>query len=724
MRITIRGTVQGVGFRPAVYRAASSVNARGTVRNEGPDVVIDTDRGDVLLDRLMSDLPPLAKVESVTKDDSIPAPAVDGFSITTSSAGRGGVGIPTDTAVCPRCLEDMRSGRREGYPFTTCTDCGPRFTLIKSMPYDRARTAMSAFPVCPECGREYSSPEDRRFHHQTVCCPSCGPRCRLVDRDGRQSDGDPISGFAERMKDGAIGVVKSWGGMHICALPENTVALREWYGRKQKPFAIMVRDMEAVRRYGHPTDAEIAHLESPHRPIVLVDKAGGNVTEALAPGLDNIGMFLPYTGIQHILFDRLDADALIMTSANIPGEPMILDDEAVRSLDADVYLLHDQEIVNRADDSVVRVVEGRTAFIRKSRGHIPSSIYCGMAGCAVALGAQENLTASVSADGRIHTTQHIGNGESIGVEEYLEHSVMSLAEMVGCEPQAVAVDLHPGYGNRRFGKRLAEEKGAELMEVQHHWAHAASLLTENGVEEAAVIAVDGTGHGDDGNAWGGEVLRASLDSYDRVAHLQYIPLLGSERALYDLRRLKYAVDRMNGTENDDFDDRSASVLDKLMHTSVGTSSLGRILDALSYALGVCRERTYDGEPAMKMEPLLARGRSVEGFEARTLNGEVQTAELFAGIAGCKKEDAAYSIVRNLIGEMVNSAKECAESEGLEHIGITGGVSYNQPICRMFSECVREAGKTPLFHDRVPNGDGGISVGQAAIALRRLRGPGR
>lgn len=718
MRIHIRGTVQGVGFRPAVFRAAAAVGASGSVRNDGAAVTIETDKEE-MIDELMRSLPPLAAVESVDVED-IPYAGPKGFGVVKSSSGAGSVSIPADTAVCARCRADMTAGRRAGYAFTTCTDCGARFTLMRSLPYDRESTSMDEFPICQSCRSEYSDPADRRFHHQTVCCPECGPRYSLVDRNGKTIPGDPIGTFASMLWDGGFGIAKSWGGMHICAAPERTDELREWYGRAQKPFALMVRDADAVLRYAEPTEKEMERLLSPGRPIVLIDKIPGEIAEKAAPGLDNIGIFLPYTGMQHLLFDAYPGDALIMTSANMPGEPMILDDGDVMALGADMYLLHNQRIINRADDTVLRMYGDRTFHIRKSRGSIPSQIDTPFAGSAVGIGAQENLTAAVAAKGRIHFTQHIGSGESYGVVDYLEKATGSLIEMTGCVPGAVAMDLHPGYANRTYGRRLAEAYGAELLEIQHHWAHGASLLAENGEERAAVIAVDGTGYGDDGNAWGGEVLLCDLEGYERISHLRPFPLLGGERAVRDIRRLKFAIDRINGEESAFVTDEEDSVFGKMMGRSVGTSSLGRLLDALSFSLGVCDRRSYDGEPAMKMEPLLSRGKLIPGFEAETVGGEIVTAPMFRGIQGREdKADVAYSIVHAACSALADAACSAAEDEGLRHVGLTGGVSYSRPICDIFEKAVHGRGLDLMTHDKVPNGDGGISAGQVAIALRRL-----
>jgi [NiFe] hydrogenase maturation protein HypF len=716
MRITISGTVQGVGFRPAVHRTAVSLGLNGRVWNDGSDVVVEIDNADIFLEGLMKGLPPLASVSAVVKEDVPFDRNIKGFSIVRSAEGKGGVSIPTDTAICEYCLNDMKNGRRKGYEFTSCTGCGARFTLLSDMPYDRNNTSMKEFEMCSKCRKEYENPNDRRFHHQTICCPECGPKYRLLDKNGRSVKGDVVKGFTDILKAGGIGIVKSWGGMHICCVPENVRKMREWYGRPQKPFALMVRDREAIWDHAEPNDKELEHVTSAHRPIVLMKKVNSKITECISPGLDNIGIFLPYTGMQHLLFSHA-GNGLIMTSANLPGEPMLLDDSEVLELGADAYLLHDQRIMNRADDSVLRVNSGRTAFIRKSRGHIPSSVGILTKGCAIGLGAQENLTASIAYNGRIHSTQHIGDGDSLGVPEYLEEAVRSMKGMMKCDPQMIVTDKHPGYSNKALGKKLAQEFSCPLMEVQHHWAHAASLLVDNKEDDAVVLTLDGTGYGDDGNAWGGEIMYSSLEKYERLAHLQNIPLLGSEKALYDLRRLKFAVDMINGIESKYFNERDSEILRKMAPKSVLTSSFGRLLDTLAFTLGVCEKRTYDGEPAMKMEPLLSSGRLIPGFETEMQGKEIMTADLFRRIEKEKREDVAYSVVNNIISVMVDTACDHAGSFGTKNIGLTGGVSYSRPICEMVSQKVKKRGFGLILHNSVPNGDGGISVGQAAIASK-------
>ncbi|MBE6526715.1 MAG: carbamoyltransferase HypF [Thermoplasmata archaeon] len=723
MRIVFRGTVQGVGFRPAVYRTAVSLGCRGSVRNDGSSVTVEVDKGEEFLEAFLKELPPLAHVDSVEKSEYTVPDSVKGFTIAGSSrsASEHIPSIPADTAVCPECIADMKHGRRKGYPFTTCTDCGPRFTLLEALPYDRERTAMAAFPRCFRCGEEYSDPSKRRFHHQTICCPVCGPSYRLVDSQGNQIEGDPIATFASMLEEGKIGISKGWGGMHISCTLGRVKELREWYGRKYKPFAIMVRDAEAAERYTDITPEEMEQLTSPQRPIVLLRKKRNDETlELLSPGIDTVGVFLPYTGMQVLLFDILKTDALVMTSANPPGEPMITDDNEILNLGADMYLLHDQEIINRADDSVLRLCGEDVFFLRKSRGNIPCYYTVDEKEDVAAVGAQENLAGAVASKGRIYPTQYIGNGEGMGVPEYLEEAVRLQIRLLGARPSIIAEDLHLAYLNRPFARRLAEETGAEIVDVQHHWAHGASLMVDRGItDHLTVLTLDGTGHGDDGKAWGGEVLSCTLEGYKRLAHLEYIPLIGGQKAVHDIRRLRLAIDMINGERsNTGFSDQEVSILTKLANNSVGTSSFGRILDALAYSTGVCSERTYDGEPAMRMERYLDPS-DYEDYSTETRNGVISTAHLFSGLGRMKDPTAEVSgIVRAILSEMVDIACDDAASNGESRIGITGGVSYNVPITLMVRDLAKARGMDVVTHCRIPNGDGGISTGQAAIALRR------
>jgi hydrogenase maturation protein HypF len=645
---------------------------------------------------------------------------IDGFVIVPSESGQRGVGIPNDVAICDACRRELFDphSRRYLYPFINCTDCGARFTVIEDLPYDRANTSMSDFPMCDACREEYEDPSDRRFHHQTISCPACGPSYHLLEGMERM-DEDPIAGFASRMDEGSIGIAKSWGGMHICCELEIVPRLREWYGRRQKPFAIMARNMEAVRRYARPSAFEEELLTSSHRPVTLIPKMDDELTEAVSPGLGSIGVFLPYTAMHEVLFHYLGADALVMTSANVPGEPMILDDRSVLSMGAECYLLHNRRIVNRCDDSVVRSFDDDTYFIRRSRGNVPVHLKAPAEGTTLGMGAQENITATLAFGGRMYPTQYIGDGSSLGVLDFLESAVRHQLKLLGVgSVERVAMDLHPGYSSRRLARSLSEELGAQPVQVQHHWAHAASLMVDAGIDEMVALTLDGTGYGSDGKAWGGEVLHTTFDRFERVGHLQEIPLLGGEKAVLDVRRILFAIQEMLGETSALYDEADAGVLRKMIPTAPRTTSFGRVLDALSCFFGICCQRSYDGEPAMKLEKLLERGRKTEEFDFDIDGGTIMTLPAFHRLMGMvgRKEDLARSFVSDLLSAMVDVAVERAEAKEVSRVGLTGGVAYNATISQIVKEKVESRGKEFVRHRRVPNGDGGISIGQAAIAL--------
>ncbi len=727
MRITVRGVVQGVGFRPTVHRLARSMGLNGYVQNNGSNVVIEID-GDPqeFVARLREALPPLARLDSVEVSGGLPDAELRemGFAIVPSQAGTGGVGIPNDTAVCESCLREMfdPGDRRYLYPFTNCTDCGARFTVIEDLPYDREKTSMRPFHMCPECSKEYKDPDARRFHHQTVTCPVCGPRYHLLRADGGRDYDDPIRKFARALDQGKVGVAKSWGGMHLCCTLDRLEHMREWYRRKEKPFAIMVRDLKALERYARPSRHDIRLLTSSHRPIVLVDKVDSEVTELVAPGLGNIGVFLPYTAMQHLLFHHLDDDALVMTSANVPGEPMVLRETDALKLGADVYLMHDREIVNRCDDSVVRSFGDRTYYIRKSRGHIPSHIDLPLKGTAVGVGAQEGLAGALAFDGRLYATQYIGDATSPGVLEFLEESLKYLRRLLGAyRLDAIGMDMHPGHSTRRLAKRWAEESGIEPVEVQHHHAHAAALLVESGLERMAAITIDGTGYGDDGVAWGGEVLLSDLRDYRRAGHLAEVPLLGGEKAVYDVRRIAFALAEMTGGGLDYFPEDQAELFRKMMARSGRTTSFGRVLDAVSAYLGVCTSRTYDGEPAMKLERWLRDAKRLDLVPTLRRGDVIDTPSMFRAMMEARgdRADLAGSMAHAMVRGLVDIAAEEAEAEGLRHVGLSGGVSYNHAISAWTREMVEARGLIFVGHDLTPNGDGCISTGQCAVALSRM-----
>jgi len=707
------------------------------VRNNGSnvEVVIDTDP-DEFVEKLRASLSPLARIDDVRYEEY--AGELGEFRILKSSSGERDSPIPADTATCQDCLKEMfdPADRRYLFPFTNCTNCGARYTVIQDVPYDREKTTMAPFGMEPKCRAEYENPLDRRFHAQTVACPEDGPRYWLYDKDGKAVEtAQPIKDFAGKIAEGALGVMKSWGGTHLVARLPELERFRTWYKRPQKPFAVMARDIEAARKLAELSEREIEILTSPQRPICLVRKRDDmrDVLDLAAPGLDTVGLFLPYTASQHVFFHHYPHDAVLMTSANRPGVPMALELEGAKVLEADCYLMHDRVIANRADDSVVIPRPKGVYFIRKSRGYIPDPFPAGHEHNVVAVGAEMNVVASVCRNGVHYTTPYIGNARNYDVSQFLSQATRHVMDLLGQkELDAVVCDKHPQYATRRFAKELREEYGCRLFDVQHHHAHAASLMLEHSVADDVVcLAVDGTGFGPPDQIWGGEVMITSFDGFIRVGYLEPLPLPGGDRAAEDPRRMAFAIYDGLGLEPPFFVGKEAELMRKLAAKGPMSSSMGRVLDAVSAILGICTQRTYDGEPAMKLEPYLARGSKAYDFTCGTKGGGIQTTELFgqliehvkSDLDERKKADLARSFVEALLTEMFEAARMTAEARGIGTLGWTGGVSYNLPMTEIIEGLAKDAGLELLTHRRVPNGDGGISTGQAAIAGATLTAEG-
>jgi len=727
MKLIFKGVVQGVGFRPTIYRVAKGLGLKGYVLNKGSEVEVVIDRdSDKFISQVKKQLPSIAKIADVILEED--SRAFDDFCILHSTEGKRQSLIPVDIGICDECLSELfdPNNRRHHFPFTNCTVCGARFSLIKDVPYDRERTSMNNFLLCKTCKKEYEDPLNRRYHAQTISCPSCGPTYKLYDKN--QSDlgeKDAIKRFAEHIDSGKMGVIKSWGGMHICCKIDEMQRFRKWYGRPQKSFAVMVKDIRTAEQYGEITDGERKLLLSNRRPVVLVRK---KKAEQVSPGLDTIGLYLPYTGLHYLLFSFLKTDALIMTSANVPGEPMMICNEEAFTLDADVYLLHNRDIPNRIDDSVLRLWKGNTFFLRKSRGFVSEPLDVSYDKRVLSVGAGENICGAVSCGKKLYATQYIGNSKYYSTLEFLEESLRHLMKLTMEEEKidAVVMDLHPGYDSRNVAQQFAKEFSAPLFEVQHHWAHAASLLVDNSIEESVVLTLDGLGYGSDGTFWGGEILVSNFEDFKRVGHLENIPLLGGDKATIDPRRLVFAIFSRFGKEKY-FTGSEADILNKMLGKAPLSSSLGRVMDALSCYLGICTRRTYDGEPAMKLEKYLANGKAKYSFDVEVKNGIVGTTDLFRQleekvknpITEKQRADLSHSMIKSIIDNLTDIAIENAESIAIKNIGITGGVSYNIPITEMVEKQVKKAGLALAVHNNVPNGDGGISIGQNVIAGHRL-----
>jgi hydrogenase maturation protein HypF len=752
-RIVFYGVVQGVGFRPTAYRVARAMGLRGYVRNNGSNVEVVVDgKAAEYVEAFRKALPPLARIEDVKReevDEETVRKAlghsreIADFSIVHSKAGSRDSPIPADTAMCDSCRKELMDpkDRRHLFPFTNCTDCGARFSVIRDVPYDRKNTSMDEFRLCPVCQDEYRDPENRRFHAQTISCPDDGPRYTLYDKGKRVVARETaLEDAAKRLDAGQIGVVKGWGGMHIVCRLEECGRLREWYRRPAKPFAVMFRDLDTVRRHADVDEQAEKLITSIQRPIVLLPRKA-ICPELLSPGLGTVGCYLPYSGLHYILFDKMRSEALIMTSANPAGEPMLLENGEAFSLGLDFYLLHDRKIVNRTDDSVVIPFHGGKFFIRKSRGWVPDGIVVPYAERILSMGAERNVTSAISKDGKLYASQYIGNTTRYNVGRFQDHATRYLMRLLGIpKAERVVVDLHPQYATRRLGTEMAIEFGARVDEIQHHWAHAASLMLDNGLgsdERILCLSVDGAGFGPDGTVWGGEVLLAGYNGYERVGTLEEFPLIGGDAAVKDPPRLVFGLFERQGIGHRLWDrqrlldDPKAELLRKMLKGSPMTSSLGRLLDALACYLGFGTRRTYDGEPAMRLERHIAAGEPQFKFDqgepktdARRGARVVEVSPLFRQLYDYMQSaernekaraDLARSFTECVLRQMVDIAADRAEQEGLRRIGLTGGVSYNVPICEIAIRRIRERGFEPLLHDRIPNGDGGISAGQNVIA---------
>ena len=753
VRIGVRGVVQGVGFRPFVYRIATQNELNGYVRNlgdAGVEIVLEgqQDKIDSFLKDLESKKPLLARIYESTVVELLGQNQFEDFSIQQSSAKADGTGsvIPPDVAICDNCLRELRNplDQRHDYFFITCTDCGPRYSIIEGLPYDREVTTMKQFSMCDQCGKEYEDPDNRRFHAQTIACPKCGPTAYLADSLGNYiQSSDPIREAGRLISRGLLVAVKGYGGFHIAASvmrDEPLERLRNLKHRKQKPFAIMARDLESVSIFAKITPNETDLLTSPMHPIVLLNKKSEyNLSSLVAPGLHNVGVMLPYTGLHHMLFDRVDDLAFTMTSANPPNQPVVSEDsEALSSLNetVDRFLFHNREIAQKCDDSVLRFHGSQPVFLRRSRGYAPAPVLlqCPSKSCVLALGGEENNTVCLFSGDKAFLSQHIGDVENLETRSFLQKAAEHLIHLTNSRVESVACDLHPRFVTTELAGLLAEKKEARLTQVQHHHAHVASLMAEHGLEEMIGICCDGYGYGSDGNAWGGEVLQCHdhLTEFERPGHLEEQPLPGGDLATrYPIRVAAGILDKANlaqewllkHSQDLPHGEEEVEVILKQLKTSrsVNTTSCGRVLDSVAALLEVCFERTYEGEPAMKLESLAYGGKDVLQMTPLLTDGVLNTTEMLVGIFENThrhtKKDLAYSAHLYLARGLAEIAVSRARQEGIDMIGFTGGVACNILMTLKIKEAVESQGLRLITHNAIPPGDGGLSFGQAAVASR-------
>ncbi len=710
-RFEVTGVVQGVGFRPFVHGLAARLGLGGFVLNDGRGVMIEAEGEpralDTLAAALQEDAPPLARVEAVSVEPL--APHGDRvFSIEPSRTEPGAAAlVPADVATCEDCLRELfdPADRRFRYSFINCTQCGPRFTIVRSTPYDRPNTTMASFELCDDCRREYEDPTDRRFHAEPIACPVCGPRLSM-----------PLERAVELLRDGAILAVKGLGGYHLAcdARDEEAVGrLRARKHREEKPFALMAADPSTL---AHVSREEEVLLHSPQRPIVLMRRrAGAPVAESVAPGTAWLGVLLPYTPLHHLLL-RDVGRALVMTSGNLSDEPIAFEDrEAERRLAgiADALLSHDRPIRRRCEDSVVR-----TGFpLRRSRGYAPSGLPLPVPARRplVAAGAELKATFCVARGGKAYLSPHLGDLDSEAAHRAFATDLELYLEMLAVRPEVVACDMHPDY----LSTRWAHEQDAELVEVQHHHAHAAGCLAEHGEQEPALALVfDGTGYGTDGTLWGGELLRCDLGAFERLAHLEPVPLPGGEAAIREPWRSAAAYLERAGRPVPF--ERWSEVRESLKVNAPLSSGMGRLFDAVAALLGVREQVTYEGQAAIELEQL-ADATDAEPYVCRVADGLLCGADLVAAahddlVAERPREEIAAAFHE---GVAAAAAAACADAAEPRLVVLSGGSFQNLRLLGSVRRHLEALGFRVLEHRLVPPNDAGISYGQAAIAARRM-----
>ncbi|MEU6553545.1 carbamoyltransferase HypF [Streptomyces sp. NPDC046915] len=775
-RITVRGVVQGVGFRPFVHSLATSLELTGHVTNTPEGVVAEIEGAPEAVARfcarIAQDAPPLARVDAVDHQE-VPATGSAAFTILASRAdGPARTLVPPDTATCAACLRELAdpADRRHRHPFVNCTHCGPRFTIVTGLPYDRASTTMAGFPMCPDCAREYADPTDRRFHAQPVACPACGPRLRLLaaaaEPGGTPREtgtADPVAAARTLLAGGAIVAVKGLGGYHLACdatAPDAVALLRRRKARGDKPFALMARsaaDIEHLVRLG---PEEHALLSGPARPIVLLRrrKAGEasaplRPAPAVAPGSPDLGVMLPYTPVHHLLLG-LPGDAegprlLVMTSGNVSGEPIVTDDaEALVRLAhlADAWLTHDRPIHVPCDDSVVRVCDGRPLLVRRARGYAPVPLDLPVpVRQALAVGGDLKNTFCLGEGRRAWLSAHIGDMDDLATQRAFDRAVTQLESITPVRPGLLAADRHPGYRSAGWAERNAA--GRTVVRVQHHHAHIAAAMAENGLDGTRPVlgvAFDGTGYGDDGAVWGGEFLLADYDGYTRFAHLAYVPLPGGDAAVHRPYRMALAHLRAAGLDwsahlpcvaacpRDEM-----AVLARQLERNlncVPTSSMGRLFDAVSSLAGVCHRAGYEAQAAVELEAAALGAAHGDGdayaFALPEPPGDgplrADPAPVLAAIvddlrAGVPTATVAARFHRGAAGLVHRLCVRARERHGVDTVALTGGVFLNSVLSSACAAALDGDGFTVLRHHLVPPGDGGLSLGQLVVAARAVPG---
>lgn len=775
VEIRVRGTVQGVGFRPTVWRLACDEGLVGEVLNDSFGVLIRTtgNAGAIsqFLTRLQSEAPPLSQIETI-ETQVLSLRNFEDFRIAESVSGENCTRVTPDAAVCAACSAEVLDPkeRRYGYPFANCTHCGPRFSIVKEVPYDRVNTTMADFPMCAACKREYLQPADRRFHAQPIACPACGPSIWLERFDtsvvaAHATTDTPLDSAIELLKNGAVVAIRGLGGFHLACdatNPEAVQRLRQRKHRYGKPFALMARDLDVIRRYCNLTSAEADLLQSPEAPIVLLAADGPErLPEGIAPGLNTVGFMLPYTPL-HLLITRQIDGPLVMTSGNVSDEPQVTSLDTARTGlrgIADAMLMHNREIANRIDDSVVRIVAGRPSVMRRARGYAPSAVPLppGFEGAPdlLAFGGELKATFCVVKDGAAVLSQHQGDLEDVSTFEDYQKNLHLYSKIYDHCPRLLVADMHPEYLSAKLAKQHAAAHDLPLLEVQHHHAHVASCMAENGVPLNAPpvlgIAIDGLGYGNDGTIWGGEFLLADYRSYRRIAAFKPVAMIGGVQAIREPWRNTYAhlvagqgwarfVERFSALELYRYlTTKPLATIDRMLETGLNVplaSSCGRLFDAVAAALGLCADRAlFEGQGAMELEALAEpRLPATEPPYSFTINGQAASGLLYLDSSPMWEElleDIGrstpvarmasrfhYGLAR-AIRDMVARIRGTINVDAPPNtIALSGGCFQNKLLLEEVVRLLVADGLNCLMHTKVPTNDGGLALGQAAIAAAR------
>lgn len=756
--LKIEGTVQGVGFRPFIYRLALRHQLGGMVWNDGKGVYIDAEGKEEEICRFISavkmELPALASITRMEKKALAPK-GYGGFSIAQSQGiPEGKVMVPPDAAICPDCLREIGDpmDRHYRYPFTNCTNCGPRFTIVRELPYDREKTSMDVFPMCPSCSGEYHDPLDRRFHAQPTACPLCGPHMLLVDRNGRQAAGDWLAGCREILFSGGILAVKGLGGFHLACDGTNksaVSALRQRKNRPHKPFALMCRNLRIISQFCHAGTAEEELLRSPAAPIVLLQKKTGcGLPEVLAPGQGCLGIMLPYTPL-HVLLLEQGPPVLVMTSGNYSSLPLcISNEEAMEKLGgiADFFLLHDRRIINPCDDSLAAVIRGKTQVFRRSRGYVPAPIEAPVEKDEITVlgtGGDLKNTFCLLKGAQAFVSQHMGDLTTVEGEENYLYSLKNFQSLIHARPQVVAFDAHPQY---RSSQLVGKEDGMVRIAVQHHHAHMASCMADNFLQERVIGAIlDGTGYGPDGCSWGFEILTGDYTDFQREVHLAYVPLPGGDQAVRNPWRtavsylFTYCGDDAGPLAKRLFPgkEREMEAIKSMLKSGFPVpkaGSCGRFFDAAAALLGICPVSSYEGQAAMELGELAPWpeeenpdqwARSFFPYAYAIEDNVIQPRGTVTALAGdLEKGRPAGEIARRfhdtVIAMVVESVELVSRRTGLRKVVCSGGSWQNRYLLTRAAYFLEKKGFQVFCHQKVPANDGGLSLGQALIGYWRWK----